>query len=73
MQLVPFETYQKYLERSMTLARKEMGYLFHCLTPNCTGWCEFEPGRKTFVCFLCDKTNCLECQVSFGTKKQRIR
>lgn len=42
----------------------KQGNIFECTTPTCKGWCEFETGRKIFLCYLCAKPNCLECMVN---------
>ncbi|CAL8131615.1 unnamed protein product [Orchesella dallaii] len=60
--LVSSDVYEEYLDRSVTLARKKMKYVFQCITVNCKWWAEYELGRKTFFCPSCKKIACLVCQ-----------
>jgi hypothetical protein len=61
--LVSPELYEIHLSRSLKLAENAMANTFHCKTPDCTGWCEFDPGTEVFHCWICRKRNCLLCGV----------
>lgn len=62
--LITPEVYGKLVAQSMQNAKQHMHNIFECVTPNCEGWCEFETGTKTFYCYVCSKTNCLDCKVN---------
>lgn len=62
-QLVRPEIYQEYVDRSLAAARKIMKNVFSCKTEGCAGWCEFEPGRRTFLCPICNQINCMDCKI----------
>jgi len=62
--LVTPEIYDKYLQKSMKIAESAMKNSYHCLTPDCNGWCELDDENvKTFTCYVCKQNNCLECKV----------
>lgn len=61
--LVPERVFDQYLERSVRQAESGMDNTFHCKTLDCTGWCQFEPGVNQFFCPVCNRENCLQCQV----------
>lgn len=63
LQLVTPEVYDQHLARSIKEAENKIQNTFHCKTPNCQGWCIFEDNVNEFLCPVCDKMNCLTCQV----------
>jgi len=65
--LVPRKVYDEYLERSIKLAELVTKNSFHCLTPNCTGWCEAEENATFFWCPVCGKENCIKCKAFHPT------
>lgn len=62
--VVTEEIYQKYLEKSLRLAKNMTKDSFQCKTVDCTGWCIIdELGMAiNFHCPLCDQINCLACK-----------
>ena len=52
----------KYLDRSLNTAESRAANSFHCKTPNCRGWCEYEDDVNWFRCPICAKLNCLTCK-----------
>lgn len=53
--------YDAHLIKSLQLAEAIIKDSFHCKSPDCPGWAEII-GAKTFLCQICDKTNCIECK-----------
>lgn len=60
--------YEQFLAKSVAQAENKIDKSFHCKTPDCPGWCIFEDNVNEFKCPVCQKTNCLTCQVSFNLK-----
>ena len=62
--MVSRNEYQKHLNKSVKEAAGAMQNVFHCKTPDCPGFCQFEDNVNVFHCQVCKKGNCLTCQVS---------
>lgn len=62
--LVPPEIYERYLQRSMLTAESRTEKSFHCKTPDCRGWCEYDENVNVFSCPVCHHENCLTCQAN---------
>ena len=60
--LLQKDQYQSYLRKSLSDAEKHVKNSYHCKTPDCHGWCEFDDGVNTFRCPVCDRVNCLTCK-----------
>lgn len=63
LQLVTEKEYEQHLNKSVKQAEGAMQNVFHCLTPDCPGFCQFEDNVNEFHCDVCGKVNCLTCQV----------
>jgi len=61
--LLPEDQYQCYLRKSLSAAEKHVKNSFHCKTPDCFGWCEYDDGVNVFKCPVCNHSNCLTCKV----------
>ncbi|XP_054720953.1 uncharacterized protein LOC129230573 [Uloborus diversus] len=59
--LLTLDAYEKYLRRSIKAAESLADNSFHCLTPDCPGWCMFESSINIFHCPVCYHFNCLNC------------
>ncbi|CAG7833824.1 unnamed protein product [Allacma fusca] len=59
--LLPANVLEKVNKRSWSLAEAVIGSKFHCLTIDCSGFCELEGNVNAFQCPLCLKTNCIGC------------
>ncbi|GIY40289.1 hypothetical protein CEXT_202222 [Caerostris extrusa] len=59
--LVSPDIYDHILQKSLALAESQAENSFHCKTADCRGFCFFEDDVNTFLCPVCDKTNCLTC------------
>ncbi|XP_064466339.1 ranBP-type and C3HC4-type zinc finger-containing protein 1-like [Ornithodoros turicata] len=57
------EEYEEYLERSLMEVKIAVKEYFHCRTPKCPWWCFYEPGLAEITCKLCQKVNCMRCDV----------
>ena len=64
LQLLPQEVLDKVTKRSWNLVESVIVSKFHCLTANCDGFCELVGNVIAFQCPLCQKTNCISCNVS---------
>ncbi|XP_039439031.2 ranBP-type and C3HC4-type zinc finger-containing protein 1-like [Culex pipiens pallens] len=62
-QLLSEEDFSKYLDKSLRKAEAATQNSFHCLTPNCIGWCEVAGDAGIFICQVCYQENCLVCKV----------
>ncbi|KAL9707263.1 hypothetical protein quinque_010781 [Culex quinquefasciatus] len=62
-QLLSEEDFSKYLDKSLRKAEAATQNSFHCLTPNCIGWCEVAGDGGIFICQVCYQENCLVCKV----------
>ncbi|KAG7171630.1 RanBP-type and C3HC4-type zinc finger-containing protein 1-like [Homarus americanus] len=60
--LVTPQEYDKHLTKSVKQAEGTMQNVFHCKTPDCPGFCQFEDNVNSFHCDVCEKVNCLTCQ-----------
>lgn len=61
-QIVPTALFEKYLKRSVKCAENQTPNSYHCKTPDCVGWCEFDDNVNTFDCPVCTKANCITCR-----------
>ena len=55
--------YEKHQKKSMKEAEANMKNTFHCKTPDCAGWTIYDDNVNIFKCPLCNKNNCITCQV----------
>ncbi|XP_068206014.1 uro-adherence factor A-like isoform X2 [Palaemon carinicauda] len=62
------EEYEKHLNKSVKQAEGAMQNVFHCKTPDCLGFCQFEDNVNLFLCDVCKRTNCLTCQAQHEGK-----
>lgn len=62
--------YEQHLNKSVKQAEGAMHNVFHCKTPDCPGFCQFEDNVNEFHCDVCGKVNCLTCQVIVGDVKK---
>lgn len=60
--LLSKEKFQAYLRKSLGAAETQVANSFHCKTPDCYGWCEYDDGVNKFECPVCEKLNCLTCK-----------
>ncbi|KAK1173892.1 ranBP-type and C3HC4-type zinc finger-containing protein 1-like isoform X1 [Acipenser oxyrinchus oxyrinchus] len=60
--LVSPEQYRCYLDRGLAVAESRSDSSYHCATPDCRGWCEYEDSVNEFPCPICKKRNCLLCK-----------
>ncbi|XP_041924152.1 ranBP-type and C3HC4-type zinc finger-containing protein 1 [Alosa sapidissima] len=60
--LVSVEEYEQWLQRGLSVAESRCEGSYHCATPDCLGWCEYEDTVNTFHCPVCRKHNCLLCK-----------
>ncbi|CAL4065059.1 unnamed protein product, partial [Meganyctiphanes norvegica] len=60
--LVTVQEYEAHLRKSVKQAEGTMQNVFHCKTPDCPGFCQFEDNVDVFNCEVCKKANCLTCQ-----------
>uniref|UniRef100_A0A3B5L911 RanBP-type and C3HC4-type zinc finger-containing protein 1 n=1 Tax=Xiphophorus couchianus TaxID=32473 RepID=A0A3B5L911_9TELE len=60
--LVPLEEYERWLQRSLSVAESRCEGSYHCATPDCPGWCVYEDTVNVFHCPICRKHNCLICK-----------
>nr|XP_045592793.1 uncharacterized protein LOC123754430 isoform X2 [Procambarus clarkii] len=60
--LVTPQEYDKHLTKSVKQAEGTMQNVFHCKTPDCPGFCQFEDNVNLFHCDVCKKVSCLTCQ-----------
>ncbi|XP_078280060.1 ranBP-type and C3HC4-type zinc finger-containing protein 1 [Rhinoraja longicauda] len=60
--LVCAEDYDKFLDRSVSVAESSSDNSYHCRTPDCRGWCIYEDTVNEFHCPTCRKVNCLLCK-----------
>ncbi|XP_055520873.1 ranBP-type and C3HC4-type zinc finger-containing protein 1 [Leucoraja erinacea] len=60
--LVSAEDYNKFLDRSVSVAESSSDNSYHCRTPDCRGWCIYEDAVNEFHCPSCRKLNCLLCK-----------
>ncbi|XP_038126417.1 ranBP-type and C3HC4-type zinc finger-containing protein 1 [Cyprinodon tularosa] len=60
--LVSPEEYERWLQRSLSVAESRCEGSYHCATPDCPGWCVYEDTVNVFHCPVCRKHNCLICK-----------
>ncbi|XP_015209658.1 ranBP-type and C3HC4-type zinc finger-containing protein 1 [Lepisosteus oculatus] len=60
--LVSAEEYERFLARGLAVAECRSESSYHCASPDCPGWCEYEDSVNTFNCPVCRRTNCLLCK-----------
>lgn len=60
--LVPEDVFEKLLWKSLKVAESTSGNSFHCCTPNCNAWCEYDDDVNQFNCPLCRAVNCITCR-----------
>ncbi|XP_067882073.1 ranBP-type and C3HC4-type zinc finger-containing protein 1-like, partial [Heterodontus francisci] len=60
--LVSLDDYDKFLDRSMSVAETSSENSYHCKTADCKGWCIYEDTVNEFRCPICFKLNCLLCK-----------
>ncbi|XP_036378467.1 ranBP-type and C3HC4-type zinc finger-containing protein 1 isoform X2 [Megalops cyprinoides] len=60
--LVSGEEYERWLQRGLSVAESRCESSYHCASPDCPGWCEYEDTVNTFHCPVCNKHNCLLCK-----------
>uniref|UniRef100_A0A8C9T691 RanBP-type and C3HC4-type zinc finger-containing protein 1 n=1 Tax=Scleropages formosus TaxID=113540 RepID=A0A8C9T691_SCLFO len=61
--LVTGDEYERWLQRGLLVAESQCKSSYHCATPDCHGWCEYEDTVNIFHCPVCRKHNCLLCKV----------
>lgn len=61
--LVSKEEYEKLQLKSLKEGEAKIANTFHCKTPDCIGFCVHEDNLYWFECPVCEKTNCLRCNV----------
>lgn len=61
--LVPRELFDKYLDKSLNKFQATNINTYHCKTPDCKGFIEFDRKVLGFKCFVCEKVNCITCKV----------
>ncbi|XP_054622325.1 ranBP-type and C3HC4-type zinc finger-containing protein 1 isoform X2 [Dunckerocampus dactyliophorus] len=60
--LVPLEEYERWLQRSLSVAESRCEGSYHCATVDCPGWCVYEDTVNVYQCPVCQKNNCLICK-----------
>uniref|UniRef100_A0A3Q2YX76 RanBP-type and C3HC4-type zinc finger-containing protein 1 n=1 Tax=Hippocampus comes TaxID=109280 RepID=A0A3Q2YX76_HIPCM len=60
--LVTPEQYQRWLQRSLSVAESRCEGSYHCATADCPGWCVYEDTVNVYHCPVCTKENCLICK-----------
>ncbi|KPP69555.1 hypothetical protein Z043_111681 [Scleropages formosus] len=60
--LVTGDEYERWLQRGLLVAESQCKSSYHCATPDCHGWCEYEDTVNIFHCPVCRKHNCLLCK-----------
>ncbi|XP_066572211.1 ranBP-type and C3HC4-type zinc finger-containing protein 1 isoform X2 [Amia ocellicauda] len=60
--LVSVSEYERFLSRGLAVAECRSESSYHCATPDCPGWCEYEDSVNTFHCPVCARHNCLLCK-----------
>ena len=71
-QLVTPAVYEKHQKKSMKEAEANIGNTFHCKTPDCAGWTIYDDDVNVFKCPLCNKVNCITCQVTSLATSQSV-
>ncbi|XP_049604617.1 ranBP-type and C3HC4-type zinc finger-containing protein 1 isoform X2 [Syngnathus scovelli] len=60
--LVTPEEYERWLQRSLSVAESRCEGSYHCATADCPGWCVYEDTVNVYQCPVCMKQNCLICK-----------
>nr|XP_023679490.1 ranBP-type and C3HC4-type zinc finger-containing protein 1-like isoform X2 [Paramormyrops kingsleyae] len=60
--LVTGEEYERWLQRGLSVAESRCKSSYHCASPDCSGWCEYEDTVNSFHCPVCKRQNCLLCK-----------
>ncbi|XP_051909691.1 ranBP-type and C3HC4-type zinc finger-containing protein 1 isoform X2 [Hippocampus zosterae] len=60
--LVTPEQYQRWLQRSLSVAESRCEGSYHCATADCPGWCVYEDTVNVYHCPVCARENCLICK-----------
>ncbi|XP_077410688.1 ranBP-type and C3HC4-type zinc finger-containing protein 1 isoform X2 [Vanacampus margaritifer] len=60
--LVSPEEYQRWLQKSLSVAESRCEGSYHCATADCPGWCVYEDTVNVYHCPVCKKQNCLICR-----------
>ncbi|ODM93701.1 RanBP-type and C3HC4-type zinc finger-containing protein 1 [Orchesella cincta] len=61
--LVSKAEYERHFDQlALKEAEETMPNVFHCLTPDCKGFCIAEPTARRFRCPLCNVRNCISCK-----------
>ncbi|XP_044001583.1 uncharacterized protein LOC122847793 [Aphidius gifuensis] len=60
--------YEKHILKSLiyaenTACKNKNEKSFHCLSPDCPGWCYYQGFELAFNCNVCGSRNCLVCKV----------
>lgn len=61
--LVDSNIYEKYLMKSLEVAKNRIDKTYLCKTLDCKGWCIYDDGAVEFKCPICLSVNCLSCKV----------
>ena len=61
-ELASSETYERYLNKSVSVAEKNVDKSFHCKSTDCPGWCVYDDNVNGFNCPVCLHQNCINCQ-----------
>lgn len=61
--IVSSDVFEKHLLKSLKIAESATAKSYHCKTPDCNGWIEYEEGVRGFTCQVCLAVNCLGCKV----------
>ncbi|CAL8103365.1 unnamed protein product [Orchesella dallaii] len=63
-QLVSKQEYERHFDSlALKEAEESLADVFHCLTPDCKGFCSADPTARLFRCPLCNAANCVACRV----------
>lgn len=62
--LLTDQDYKKYQMKCLRKSELTMQNVFHCKTNDCIGFCIFEDELNFFDCPVCEKVNCLRCNVT---------
>ncbi|ODM93700.1 RanBP-type and C3HC4-type zinc finger-containing protein 1 [Orchesella cincta] len=63
-ELVSKHEYERHFDSlALKEAEESLSDVFHCLTPDCKGFCIADPTARLFRCPLCKASNCVVCKV----------
>lgn len=60
--LVGHETYERHLSKALQRGESNLENVFHCKSPDCAGFIQYDVGATAFPCQLCEKVNCIKCE-----------